>query len=77
MTSSCVVRVGLGNMRGNLGALATAGFRPWVFKHWDMSHVCHAPLLVCAARFVMAGVASLGNDARVSLGLEKAVDQPT
>ncbi len=56
--------LGWANMWGNLGAGATSQLLPWVLKTWDHNQDWHEAFLLCAASFVIAGVASLGIDAR-------------
>ncbi len=51
---------GWANMWGNFGAAMTPALIPWVLKTWDSNGDWHEAFLLCAAGFVIAGVAALG-----------------
>jgi nitrate/nitrite transporter NarK len=65
--------MGWGNMWGNLGAFATPPFLDWVLGtpaiRWDLAFI------VCAAGFLVAGVAALGVNATKPIVPEEAVPQ--
>ncbi len=55
--------LGWGNMWGNLGAALTAGLLPWVNTTFDTNGDWHEALMVCAASFVLSGIAAFGINA--------------
>jgi nitrate/nitrite transporter NarK len=59
--------LGWANMWGNLGAFAIAGVIPWVLAKWDSNGDWHEVFLVCAAGFLVSGIAALGIDASVPI----------
>ena len=55
--------LGWANMWGNLGAFVATKYLPPLLERWDTNHDWHVALIVCAAGFVVSGIASLGIDA--------------
>ena len=62
---------GWANMWGNFGAALTPALIPWVLKNYDTDKNWHEAFLLCAAGFLVAGIAAFGINADKTIGTKE------